>query len=488
MKQLTTPILIICTLLLNLLIGCDGLDENYSTNPNHRLSFSTDTLSFDTVFTTIGSATKQFMVYNHNDEPLNIERIIQYSPATSGFRINVDGRKGDSFDNVRIAANDSMYIFVEVTINPNEQDQPLLVQDSILFNYNSITQVVLLEACGQDVKLIKGGEVIASDTKLTAERPYLIYDSLVINQGATVEIEAGTTFYLHNNARILVDGTIKANGTQERPITFRGDRLDFILEDQLPYDRTPGQWEGITFRSSSYDNLFNYVIVRNGNNGVVCEASTPDKPKLTISNSQLTNMDGNVLTATNSLIEASNSEFSNATATVAYLNGGSYHFTHCTFANYISAKSRRSFAQDGESSFTLQMAGNNGLQAQFDNTIIDGSFGAGKEITISGDNLEYQFNHCVLMMQPMENESFTDVQFIDGKEGSKMTYHMTGGQANKYMYDFRPDTTIAPGVGKADIEIAKLFPIDRTGVDRLTNDGPDIGAYEYIPYNNETTE
>ena len=119
MKRITAPLLIICTLLLNLLAGCDGLDENYSTNPNHRLSFSTDTLSFDTVFTTIGSATKQFMVYNKNSEPLNIERIIQASPATSGFRINVDGRKGDNFDNVRIAAKDSMYIFVEVTVNPN---------------------------------------------------------------------------------------------------------------------------------------------------------------------------------------------------------------------------------------------------------------------------------------------------------------------------------------------------------------------------------
>ena len=111
MKRITAPLLIICTLLLNLLAGCDGLDENYSTNPNHRLSFSTDTLSFDTVFTTIGSATKQFMVYNKNSEPLNIERIILASPATSGFRINVDGRKGDNFDNVRIAAKDSLCIF-----------------------------------------------------------------------------------------------------------------------------------------------------------------------------------------------------------------------------------------------------------------------------------------------------------------------------------------------------------------------------------------
>ena len=176
----------------------------------------------------------------------NIERIIQASPATSGFRINVDGRKGDNFDNVRIAAKDSMYIFVEVTVNPNGKDQPLLIQDSIVFTYNSVKQTVLLEACGQDVKLIKGGQTLSEDTKLTAERPYLIYDSLMIDKGVTVNIEEGTTFYMHDKAKIIVDGTIIANGTMDKPIVFRGDRLDFIL-DILPYDRTPGQWEGIVF-------------------------------------------------------------------------------------------------------------------------------------------------------------------------------------------------------------------------------------------------
>ncbi|EJW99407.1 hypothetical protein EVA_12486, partial [gut metagenome] len=96
--------------------ACDGLDENYSTNPTHRLSFSTDTLSFDTVFSTIGSATKQFMIYNHNSDPLNIESIMLASGEATGFRINVDGRKGSNFNNVGILAKDSLYVLVEVTV------------------------------------------------------------------------------------------------------------------------------------------------------------------------------------------------------------------------------------------------------------------------------------------------------------------------------------------------------------------------------------
>lgn len=505
MKKITAPLLIVFTILLNLLAGCDGLDENYSTNPNHRLSFSTDTLSFDTVFTTIGSATKQFMVYNRNDQPLNIERVIQASPATSGFRINVDGRKGDNFDNVRVAGKDSMYIFVEVTVNPNGKDQPLLVQDSIIFFFNGVKQSVLLEACGQDVNLIKGGKILTENTKLTAERPYLIYDSLTIDEGVTVEIEEGASFYMHDKAKIISKGTIIANGTMEKPIIFRGDRLDFILNDLLPYDRTPGQWEGITFKQESFGNIFNNLIVRNGNNGIYCEASDPEKSKLKINNSQVTNMDGSAFRAINCNIEVTNSEFTNATVDVVALIGGKYSFTHCTIANYMTLKDRHSTAQNGESSQTLCILNKypasssvsyNLEQAYFDNCIIDGGHSAGKNLTdgeiqinigntLQNGNLNYQFNHCVIKLQEMKDANFKDVIFITGKDENKMEYRMTGGKDKKYMYDFRPDKETTLGVGKADLFVTQKYPIDRYGVNRLTNDGPDIGAYEYVPKEEE---
>ena len=111
MKRLTAPLLILFCIVFNLL-SCDGLDENYTTNPNHRISFSVDTVSFDTIFTTIGSATKDFKIYNHNNQPLLISEIILASGEETGFRINVDGRKGDHFHNIRIPANDSIYVFV----------------------------------------------------------------------------------------------------------------------------------------------------------------------------------------------------------------------------------------------------------------------------------------------------------------------------------------------------------------------------------------
>lgn len=508
MKRITAPLVVILIILLNLLAGCDGLDENYSTNPNHRLSFSTDTLSFDTVFTTIGSATKQFMVYNRNDQPLNIERILLASPSSSGFRINVDGRKGDQFDNVRIAADDSMFVFVEVTVNPNGKDQPLLIEDSVVFFTNGIQQTVLLEACGQDVELIKGGRTLTASTTLTAERPYLIYDSLLIDRGVTIEIEEGATFYLHDKAKIISEGTIIANGTTEKPIVFRGDRLDFVLNDLLPYDRTPGQWDGITIKSDSYGNIFNNVIVRNGTNGIFCEASDPEKSKLKISNSQITNMDGDLLFAINCNIEATNSEFSNATGSVLTLVGGKYDFTHCTIVNYMSLKGRDSGSNTPLSSATLHILDNVKVSneatkqesgpfyiehANFDNCIIDGNLGKLREVDLLSDasvlfkssDFNYHFNHCVILMKEEKSDRFTDVIFLDEESENKMEYRMTGGNRNKYMYDFRPAKETTPGVGKADLFVTQKYPIDRYGVNRLTNNGPDIGAYEYVPAEEE---
>ncbi|MCD8136045.1 MAG: hypothetical protein LUH01_08880, partial [Parabacteroides gordonii] len=95
------------------------------------------------------------------------------------------------------------------------------------------------------------------------------------------------------------------------------------------------------------------------------------------------------------------------------------------------------------------------------------------------------FNHCVLKLQEEKDDKFKDIIFITEKGDKKMEYRMTGGDKNKYMYDFRPDKETTPGVGKADLFVTQKYPIDRYGVNRLTNDGPDIGAYEYVPKEEE---
>ena len=64
-------------------------EYNVSDDPSLRLSFSQDTLSFDTVFTEQGSATLQMKIYNSNPCALLIDRI--WLEEGKAFRVNIDG-------------------------------------------------------------------------------------------------------------------------------------------------------------------------------------------------------------------------------------------------------------------------------------------------------------------------------------------------------------------------------------------------------------
>jgi len=489
--------------------ACNDIN-NYSVSPNHFLSFSTDTLSFDTVFTTVGSTTGYFMIYNRNSEALKIEKIILAGGERNGFRINVDGRKGSSFSDIPIWKNDSLYVAVEVTVNPNDENSPFVIYDSIVFITNGRSQQVLLEAYGQNAHILKGGITFSHDTTLTAERPYLVYDSIQISEGVTVQIEQGASFYMHKNAKWLIDGTIKTQGTQSEPVVFRADRLN-NLSIYLSYDNISAQWEGLFFSANSFDNELNHTLIRNGISGLTFEESTPDRKKIDICNSQINNMDGNVLWAVNCHIEASNTEFSNAGDYLVMLSGGKYQFTHCTIANYMRMMSHN------KTRFTpaLTLADNisyldeNGqedkhtfplLQAFFDNCIIDGDFPPDTtklyqgEIRFSTDDdflngnddqFNYHFNHCVIKTKKVDTERFNNVLFIENVKDENTKYIKSDIKNEDDQYDYIYDFRLASesmGIGKADRSIAELFPVDRLGVNRLTSElGPSIGAYEYVP-------
>ena len=95
---------------------------------------------------------------------------------------------------------------------------------------------------------------------------------------------------------------------------------------------------------------------------------------------------------------------------------------------------------------------------------------------------EYLFNHCIVKTNGSNNEHFKEVLFTNASP----SYRLRGGEKNKYRFDFRPDSLTTLGVGKADIFVTQQYPVDRYGVNRLTNDGPDIGAYEFVPKDDET--
>jgi hypothetical protein len=489
--------------------GCNDMD-NYSVSPNHLLTFSTDTVLFDTVFTTIGSTTSYFMIYNRNDEALKIDKILLANGRASNFRINVDGRKGDSFSEIPIWKKDSLFVMVEVTVDPNDDNTPFVICDSVIFITNGIAQSVLLEAYGQNARILRGGTQFAHDTTLTAEKPYLVYDSIMIPEGVTVRIEPGASFYMHSKARWLIDGTMKSIGTQAQPVVFRGDRLN-RYSSLISYDNIPAQWGGLFFRASSFENHLDHTLIRNGITGLTFEESTPDRKKMTITNSQIKNMDGNAFRSVNCHIEVANTEFSNASLHLVMLNGGKYRFTHCTLANYMPVGLISNSAGRLEKSLTLsnlvtdEQSDADGprsvplVQAYFDNCIIDGDMFAvflgdhngevnflTTEDNIRGNDelFNYRFNHCVIKMDETDNDRFTGVLFGQSPEYVK-SHPKNKDDKSDYIFDFCL-TEYSVGIGKADRIVAEQYPVDRLGVNRLTSPhGPSIGAYEYVPHEND---
>jgi hypothetical protein len=238
-------------------------DDEILTSSSAKIEFSIDTLTFDTVFTDIGSTTKIFTVYNRNNKTVNISSIRIAGPTSSFFKINVDGSYGSLIKNVEIGAKDSAFVFVQVKVDPSKQNAPLLISDSLVFELNGNTQDVKLEAWGQDVHLIK--DSLLKTQTWTNDKPYVIYDYALVDSFSTLTIEAGTTIYMHRECVFAVEGKIFCNGTLEKPIIFRGDRLDNLeLSNPIPYNKLVNQWDRLIIGNSSTGNKFNYTEIRSG--------------------------------------------------------------------------------------------------------------------------------------------------------------------------------------------------------------------------------
>ena len=127
-----------------------------TTDSSATLNFSIDTLMFDTVFTTVGTITKKFKVYNPNSKRVIISSIRLEKGSASKFRLNVDGIPGKELTDIEIRAKDSLFIFVEATLGENNANNPLIINEKIFFNLNGNRQEVNLMACMKDKKNFMG--------------------------------------------------------------------------------------------------------------------------------------------------------------------------------------------------------------------------------------------------------------------------------------------------------------------------------------------
>ncbi|MDO4510927.1 MAG: hypothetical protein Q4B68_03805, partial [Bacteroidales bacterium] len=308
------------------------IDDSFTTDPNDLLTFSVDTVKFDTVMTMKGTTTKQFIIYNRSKKQINISSIQVAGVSKAHFYLNVDGTKGKVFRDIEIRGGDSIYVFVEGYVDKVGKNEPEEYNDRIDFVTNGVTQSVALNAWGQDVRTLIG-TVFETDTRLTNETPYIIYDSLVVKPNVTLTIDPGTTLLFHDKALLEVYGTLQAIGTKDKPIVMRGDRLDHVVGD-IDFDIMAGQWGGVLFFDGSYGNELHYVDIHSTQYGVQIASSNPAKKALHLFNSVMHNSESYTLLTINAWVEAEGTEFSDAPEGVVAFLGGKVRATQCTFANY----------------------------------------------------------------------------------------------------------------------------------------------------------
>jgi hypothetical protein len=361
------PILLILTL-----VGAGSCrKDSFITSKEARLSIDTDSLKFDTVFTTAGSVTQFFLIKNENKQKININNVQLMGGNSSPFKINVDGTQGTQFNGIELAANDSIYVFVRVNVNPNAANQPFILRDSIKIEWNGNTSFKQLEAWGQNANYIRS-TIFQGNITWTNDKPYVILGGMIVDTNALLTIQQGARIHLNADAPFIVDGTLIVNGTKSDSVVFRSNRLD------IPYNEYPGAWPGIYFRGSSINNQLTYTYIRNAYQGIVVERpATNANPKLILNNCVLDNIYDIGLFGVNTSVIANNCLFSNCGSNIALIYGGNYQFTHCTVitiaSSFIEHKNpvliATNFVKQNNQVFTSP------LTASFTNSIVWGTEG-----------------------------------------------------------------------------------------------------------------
>jgi hypothetical protein len=359
---------------------------------NGQVSFSTDTLTFDTVFTSLGSITRSFKVFNTSSKAIRIADMRLMHLVGNQFRINVDGMTGDHFTDVEIPAKDSIYVFVEVTVDPNNVATPFVIIDDVSFLVNGDASIVHLQAFGQNAHFHYGEEISSGTVNWTNDLPHVVISKgsvpgVFVSCGADLSIGAGCKVFFAGNSAIFVEGHLsaKANSWTDS-IVFQGARLESYYQDQ------PGQWFGIVFLrdtasgSCASSGLFEYCVVNESSYGIYAGAGLTNdlskyqgsggRPQLVINNTIVKNSQFNAVYGFNAEITATNSIFHTAGEHLMKFGlGGVYNFTHCTMFNggsrFISHEKEAlllsNFVSDGVNAFPTP------LQTTFANCVLYGS-------------------------------------------------------------------------------------------------------------------
>lgn len=463
MKQFAIGILIVLFSVL-LSTNCKKKENFFSTSGS--LNFSTDTVLFDTLFTTIGSTTKYFKIYNNNNSSLSINRIFLGQGTNSPFRINVDGDEGVEFSDIEIPKGDSLFVFVEVTIDPTNGVNPFVVEDSVVFITDNSDQKVVLNAWGQDA-YFHVNEIIGSSTTWPNDKPHVIYNYCAVDSLVTLNIQPGTIIHGHNSASLIVyKGSLQAVGSQNSPIEFMQDRVeDYLLE---PADSVEGQWRGIYFFQPMESNI-EFASIKNAVIGIQVDTLESGN-KVNLNQVRIDNsLYASILTQGGN-VTAENCLFGNSAQYSAVFSiGGALSFNQCTFGDYWGGQRNSALF-----SFTDYYTTNNTIfyrpftQADFKNCLIYGN--NDNELvmdtldrSIGGQAPVFSFENCIIK---------TDTTIANPSYFTNCFTNQDPLFDNPYGWDYHLPAS-SPAVGKA---IGSSAIIDLDGNTRTANT---IGCYEH---------
>jgi len=444
--------------------------NNLLTNSNFNIETSTDTILFDTLFTTIGSTTKRFKCYNPNSGSINISNISLQNGINSPFRINIDGESGVLFKDITILAGDSIFIFVEVTIDPNGNSLPLVVEDQIIFETNGNSIKIVLNAWGQDA-YFHVNEIVQGIW--TNDKPHVIYGVAAVgypslDSNLTLTIEEGTKIHGHSNAVLYVyKSTLNVNGSFNNPVIFQQDRT----EDYLLYsaDSIAGQWRGVYF-SNALNSSITHAEIKNAIIGIQIDTFSLNNyvslDKVKIHNS----LYSNILTQGSNL-SAINCLFANSNNYSAFISiGGNVNFEQCTFSNYNSGyRTSPAFVfKDYYESINGQTIFRPFNQAKFTNCIIDGNSSTDfvcdtLGYVLSGISPNVLFDHCSLKTEDTTENFLLDNCLFNPKIHFKNT--------KEWDFELTDSSEI--------IDLGKSSAILDDILNRTRSIPNDLGCYEY---------
>ena len=488
-----------------------------------NLSFSKDTVYLDTIFSNIGSSTYTLKVYNTSDEDILIPSIKLSKGQESNYRMNVDGLIGNGaligkeFENIELLARDSMYVFIETTIDIFplvENETQFLYTDVIVFENTSGVQKVELVTLVRDAVFIFPNrdaegvvETLAFDTDgdgvddetsvrgrflqdseltFTNEKPYVVYGYAAVGDGKTLNINPGARIHFHEDSGLLItnNASLHVNGLPsldlellENEVVFEGDRLEPL------YENVPGQWQTIWLFNGSTDNVINYATIKNGTIGVLSDGNQQDPTKLEINNSQVYNQSNFGILGRATSIIAENIVINNSgLSSFAGTFGGNYNVTHSTIANYWTSSFRQypalllnNFIVDSENTVTTNPL----VAANFTNCIIYGN--DSPELFLENKNSEdfnFKFtNSLIYFDDPNGNFSSPEYDFSDTTLYENVIFNNNPQFLDPFNNKLNiPFGSPAEGAGIFSGNLTK----DITNTTR--NSPPDLGPYNAIEF------